>query len=74
VYLISGEKALVTYATHWQHIHPKTTGDDLKERGLAPGPAFQRILHALRSAWLDGEVTSTEAEMTLLEKLMEKES
>jgi tRNA nucleotidyltransferase (CCA-adding enzyme) len=71
VYLISGERALQVYATRWQNIHPQTTGETLKARGLTPGPAFQRILGILRSAWLDGEVTSLEAELALLEKLME---
>jgi hypothetical protein len=73
VYLVSGEKALQLYATRWQDIHPKTTGDDLKARGLHPGPAFQRILHSLRSAWLDGDVTSPEAEQELLDKLINEE-
>jgi len=74
VYLVSGEKALQLYATRWQNIHPQTTGETLKVRGMAPGPAFQRILHALRSAWLDGEVTSPEAELALLEKLIKDET
>jgi hypothetical protein len=74
VYLVSGEKALQLYATRWQNIHPQITGDALKARGMAPGPAFQRILHALRSAWLDGDVTSPEAEQALVEKLIKEET
>jgi len=70
LFLISGEKALQTYATRWQKIHPQTTGDDLKARGLLPGPAYQQILHALRSAWVDGTVTSPADEVTLLEQLL----
>jgi tRNA nucleotidyltransferase (CCA-adding enzyme) len=69
VYLISAEKALQTYAARWQNIHPKTTGETLKVRGLTPSPLFQNILHALRSAWLDGEVTTDDQENVLLEKL-----
>jgi tRNA nucleotidyltransferase (CCA-adding enzyme) len=70
VYLVSGEKPLQLYATRWQNIHPKTTGDDLIARGISPGPVYQYILHNLRSAWLDGEVNSLEGEMALLEKLL----
>ena len=70
VFLVSGEKALASYASHWQHIHPKTDGDALKALGLPPGPAYKKILLRLRAAWLDGEVASAEQEKTLLEKLI----
>lgn len=70
VFLVSGEKALATYASHWQHIHPKTDGDALKALGLPPGPAYKKILLRLRAAWLDGEVASAEQEKALLEKLI----
>jgi tRNA nucleotidyltransferase (CCA-adding enzyme) len=70
VFLVSGEKALETYASHWQHIHPKTNGETLKALGLPPGPAYKKILLRLHHAWLDGEVTSAEQENALLEKLL----
>ena len=70
VSLVSGEKALETYASHWQHIHPKTNGETLKALGLPPGPAYKKILLRLRAAWLDGEVVSAEQEKALLEKLI----
>jgi tRNA nucleotidyltransferase (CCA-adding enzyme) len=70
VYLVSAEKALETYAAHWQHIHPKTDGDALKALGVPPGPAYKKILLRLRAAWLDGEVASAEQEKILLEKLL----
>jgi tRNA nucleotidyltransferase (CCA-adding enzyme) len=70
VYLVSAEKALETYASHWQHIHPKTDGDALKTLGVPPGPAYKKILLRLRAAWLDGEVASAEQEKILLEKLL----
>ncbi len=42
---------------------PLLTGDDLRAMGFKPGPAFKRILDALRDAQLDGRVrTRTEAE------------
>ena len=42
---------------------PLLTGDDLRAVGLTPGPAFKRLLDAVRAAQLDGEVrTRGEAE------------
>ena len=70
VCLVSGEKALETYAARWQHIHPKTDGDTLKTLGLPPGPAYKKILLRLRAAWLDGDVASAEQEKHLLERLL----
>jgi tRNA nucleotidyltransferase (CCA-adding enzyme) len=59
------------YLTEWRHIHPRTTGDDLKARGLKPGPRYKEILSRLRFAWLDGEVTNEKEESRLLEKLLQ---
>ena len=58
------------YVSRWSSVEPKTTGDDLREMGLKPSPAFGRILTTLRDAWLDGEVRSTEDEQALLSKLI----
>ena len=66
VYLVSRESALSDYLSKWQHVKPVTTGDDLKARGLEPGPRFGEILRHLRAAWLDGEVKSEEEEMKLV--------
>jgi len=65
---------LETYVWRWQHLRPQTTGDDLRARGLAPGPRYARILEALRAAWLDGEVTSAVEEEALLERLLREET
>lgn len=70
VFLVSGEQALETYATHWQHIHPTTNGETLKALGLPPGPGYKKILLRLHNAWLDGEVTTAEQESALLQKLL----
>jgi tRNA nucleotidyltransferase (CCA-adding enzyme) len=69
VYLMRKEPALRDYLVHWRNIRPRTTGTDLKERGLEPGPHFAEILRRLRAAWLDGEVTTTQEELRLLESL-----
>jgi len=58
------------YLGTWRHVKPKTTGHDLKKRGLPPGPAYQSILQRLREAWLDGEVKTVDEEMDTLEKLI----
>ena len=59
------------YILHWRNLSPKTTGDDLKERGLPPGQIYQKIIEQLRAAWLDGEIGSPEEEEALLEKIFE---
>jgi tRNA nucleotidyltransferase (CCA-adding enzyme) len=64
---------LHTYITDWRFITPKTTGDNLHERGLPPGPQYSEILTQLRQAWLDGEVCTSEEETALLEKLIENQ-
>lgn len=71
VWLVTSESALQEYLTNWQNIRPFTTGDDLKERGLEPGPKFKEILTRLRAAWLDGEVRTEEEEENLLKRLLQ---
>ncbi|GAB4494913.1 MAG: CBS domain-containing protein [Anaerolineales bacterium] len=70
VYLVSREPALERYALHWQHIHPKTTGETLKALGLPPGPPYQQLLWQLRAAWLDGELASENDEQAMLKTLL----
>jgi tRNA nucleotidyltransferase (CCA-adding enzyme) len=57
------------YLETWRDIKPKTTGHDLKKRGLPPGPEYKNILRKLRAAWLDGEIYAPEQETALLDKL-----
>ncbi|MBK9210116.1 MAG: hypothetical protein IPL71_18215 [Anaerolineales bacterium] len=70
VYLVSRENALLDYLSIWRHVKPHTTGDDLKTRGLPPGPRYGEILTQLRAAWLDGALHSYEDELRLLESLI----
>jgi tRNA nucleotidyltransferase (CCA-adding enzyme) len=44
-------------------------GSDLKALGIAPGPAYARLLKKLRAARLDGEVKTREDELRLVRKL-----
>jgi tRNA nucleotidyltransferase (CCA-adding enzyme) len=70
VYLVTRENALLSYISIWRHVKAQTTGDDLKNLGLTPGPRFGEVLSRLRAAWLDGEVTNETQEKDLLAKLI----
>ena len=61
---------LSRYLSDWWHIKPKTTGHDLKKRGIPPGPKYNEILRRLRAAWLDGEVKTEEEEKKLLDTIL----
>jgi tRNA nucleotidyltransferase (CCA-adding enzyme) len=61
---------IVHYAAHLRDVRPLTTGDDLKARGLEPGPHFGAILGRLRDAWLDGEISDAGDERALLARLI----
>jgi tRNA nucleotidyltransferase (CCA-adding enzyme) len=63
---------LTKYLSEWWHVKPKTTGHDLKKRGIPPGPKYTEILRRLRAAWLDGEVKSEEEEKKFLTDLLKK--
>lgn len=65
---------LAQYGRGWRHTHPLTDGVALKARGLQPGPAYSRILDALRDAWLDGVVKTAKQEQALLERLLREHS
>ena len=60
------------YVSKWAEVEPKTNGDDLREIGLRPSPAYGRILSTLRDAWLDGKVNSLEEEQALLSALVDE--
>ncbi len=60
------------YQTQWRHLRARTTGEDLKARGLPPGPLYRRVLRSLRAAWLDGKISTPEEERALLERLLEE--
>jgi tRNA nucleotidyltransferase (CCA-adding enzyme) len=66
-------KAIDQFLSQWRSVSPYATGDTLRELGLPPGPAYGRIIDALRKAWLDGRVNSAEEEDRLLGKLVAEE-
>lgn len=61
---------ITAYVMQWQAIRPMITGEDLTRLGLEPGPLYGRLLHRVRNAWLDGEVTTSEAEHALIVQLL----
>jgi tRNA nucleotidyltransferase (CCA-adding enzyme) len=63
---------LTKYLSEWWHAKPKTTGHDLKKRGIPPGPKYTEILRRLRAAWLDGEVKSEEEEKKMLDEMLKE--
>lgn len=63
---------LVTMITKWRNIKTYHSGDDLRNRGIPPGPVYRRILDELRSAWLDGTIDTKDEEEILMNKLINK--
>ena len=70
VWLAAGEQPLRKYLENWKSVKPFTTGNDLKKRGLTPGPKYQEILSRLRAAWLDREVRTEKEEIKLRDRLI----
>jgi tRNA nucleotidyltransferase (CCA-adding enzyme) len=64
------QSVLEKYVSRWRHITPQTTGDDLRKKGLPPGPGYRSILMTLRTAWLDGMIESAEQEEQMLNELL----
>jgi tRNA nucleotidyltransferase (CCA-adding enzyme) len=65
--------ALYSYQVTWRLMEPEITGDDLKAMGLEPGPQFGQLLSALRDARLDGEVSTRQEEIAVVETLLAPE-
>lgn len=59
------------FVSRWSKVHAQTTGHQLRQAGLAPGPRYKQILTALRSAWLDGQISTPAEEQQLLEQLIQ---
>ncbi|MBW8883980.1 MAG: CCA tRNA nucleotidyltransferase, partial [Planctomycetia bacterium] len=48
---------------------PLITGDDLKQLGLPPGPAYRKLLDAVRDAQLDNKITTRDEALELARNL-----
>jgi tRNA nucleotidyltransferase (CCA-adding enzyme) len=64
------QQRLLSYQVEWRLVEPEITGDDLKALGLEPGPLFGQLLGALRDARLNGEVSTRQQEMALVEMML----
>ncbi|MFO7173044.1 MAG: CBS domain-containing protein [Bacillota bacterium] len=53
------------YWSELRHIRPAITGEDLRQAGLPPGPAYALALGAARAARLDGRAVGREAELAV---------
>ena len=49
---------------------PLITGEDLKQKGLEPGPLYKRLLDAVREAQLDGTITTREQALEMVDRLL----
>ncbi len=64
---------LVSYTKNWKKVRLVTTGNDLRNAGILPGPDYKRILSTLRAAYLDGTISSPEEESALLQYLIQQD-
>jgi poly(A) polymerase len=48
---------------------PLITGDDLRNLGMTPGPAFKRLLHEVRAAQLNDRISTRDQAIELVKKL-----
>lgn len=62
------------FRTRLRHIQPVLTGDDLKQMGIPPGPAYKDILARLRDARLDGILTTREQEIDFVRHAIDPQS
>jgi tRNA nucleotidyltransferase (CCA-adding enzyme) len=60
------------FRAKWHAIQPALTGADLRLMGLPPGPAYRDLLATLRAKRLDGEITTRDAEETLVKTMVAK--
>ncbi len=63
---------IYNYLRIWRNTWPATNGDTLRQMKLEPGPHYRDILGKLRAAWLDGKISSPEAEQRLLQTLIQR--
>jgi len=62
---------IVEYLANYRNVTIRTTGDDLKQLGLKPGPRYQELLDKLLAAKLDGKIRTKRDEKALLKRWTE---
>jgi tRNA nucleotidyltransferase (CCA-adding enzyme) len=63
-------KALSTYLTRLRDLELDIGGDDLKQMGLTPGPAYTEVLRGIKAAMLDGVAEDREEQLALADELV----
>jgi tRNA nucleotidyltransferase (CCA-adding enzyme) len=56
------------YIGEWRQVQPVIDGRRLQALGVTPGPVYKDILESLRKARLNGEISSEEEELALVNK------
>jgi tRNA nucleotidyltransferase (CCA-adding enzyme) len=67
------KELVCTYVKKWKNVRISVSGNDLRQAGILPGPEYKRILTSLRSAYLDGVITSPKEERDLLQQLIKQD-
>ena len=62
------------YMNRLREISPRINGDELRQRGLPPGPVYKHILGSIREAWLDGKINNVDQEESYLNELLKNEA
>jgi tRNA nucleotidyltransferase (CCA-adding enzyme) len=63
-------RRLDSYLAEWRKVQTVTDGELLRQRGLPPGPKYREVLHTLRSARIDGRISTAEEEMRMLDDIL----
>ena len=61
---------LIEYSQKWQFMKHGIDGNVLRNMNVPSGPIIEKILHRLRAAWLDGEISSSHEEEELCRRLI----
>ena len=56
----------------WRTMEIATTGDDLKQMHIPPGPIYHQILRQLRIAKINGTINTAESEKEMLQQILSK--
>ena len=62
---------IAEYLANYRNVTIQTTGDDLKELGIKPGPRYQELLDKLLAAKLDGKIRTKRDEQAFLKRWTE---
>ncbi|MCD6401004.1 MAG: hypothetical protein J7L73_03655 [Anaerolineales bacterium] len=56
----------------WKYVKLNTNGYKLREMGIPPGPIYNKLLSHLRSAWIDGLISTPEEEFIYLQEYLKQ--